>query len=533
MLLWHAHEWARSRSGGRRRAAACGFLAAATWLVAGCGEDTVAPGPSGPARTGPLEVFAIGMRPSAIQRATLVPGQPVPQLAVYSLTAFHQGGIGNTVFDWTVDPLLGELGPKATGLTIHDATVFLHATDNPPLGLHEIHVRAEAGNEEVVGTTRIAVVENIWMKHARVTGPVPAALVQSPFFAPTESGDEIIYVQSPSSGTQDLKRINAFAPLSGDFQLPRDVFVAPPDLVGGQVSVAAEGAADLSPPGLGRDEILFSSQMDPQYNQRCPDIANCRETPGFGLWVVKRPQVVSFLAHHLTEDSTFVDRGIVHWYAFNYRRPRWDPSATGSRARIAFLFDGDGRNNLWLAELVDKNNDAISDTLENFEQLTTGGASSFSWHPSGEYIYYTDNGRAIRKINLSTRAVMDLNISGIATSTDTVAVEGIGGIDIFRGSTTPTWITFQGTLREESTRDLYIYNEDDRELLRVLPFAFSTTHDLFPRWHPSRREIVYVSDYSVQAWTGSLTDPTPDPAERFGTRRTRFPSMWVVRLEDI
>jgi hypothetical protein len=85
-------------------------------------------------------------------------------------------------------------------------------------------------------------------------------------------------------------------------------------------------------------------------------------------------------------------------------------------------------------------------------------------------------------------------------------------------------------LVDEATRDLYVYNETERLLTRVVPFSFPTTHNLYPRWHPTQRRIAYVCDYTVQAWSSDrLTTPV---AERFGMLRTQFPSVWVVSLED-
>src|SRR6185295_7666489 len=116
---------------------------------------------------------------------------------------------------------------------------------------------------------------------------------------------------------------------------------------------AAKTQPDVSPPSLGRREMLFSSQMDPQYPQRCPGIS-CNNVPPFRLWVVRLADGQSvFGPRALTQDSTFIRFGSPVWYAFDYRMPRWDPKATNPAARIAFLstLAGNGALDLWTADL--------------------------------------------------------------------------------------------------------------------------------------------------------------------------------------
>ena len=518
-------------------------LALAALLGLGCGSDeVVAPddGGNGPSGERPLEVFSVTLRPAAIVRPSNAGPAPTPQLLDYYATAFYQGGAPVAQFNWLFDPVLGEIGPKHRDLSIHDPTVVLHANVEAPLGFYDIRAAASApGGEVDTAVTRVAVVENTWMKHARPFTPPPAeppaVFESSPLLVPgTSAIEEIYYIESPTGGTVNLRLIDADPPLNAAEQTPRPVFIPPPNLVSNQVNVAAEASPDLSPPSWGREELLFSSQMDPQYRQRCPNVSACGEVTPFRLWVVRRPGIVPNSPVSLTSDSTFLAPGDrVTWYRFNYLQPRWNPLASGNRAQVAFIsnLEGDGRNDLWLAEIVDKRAPAGSDTLENFVRLTTsGGVSSLSWHPDGQHIYYTASARLF-KLNVNAPGVSErIDLYGLTSSTDTLAVEGIGSVDVFKGSVSPLLIAFQANLKDEATRDLYVYNETEGILSRVLPFPFQTTHSLFPRWHPTQRRIAYVCDYTVQAWTGDLL-ATPT-AERFGMLRTRFPSVWVVSLED-
>lgn len=528
------------RSAGWRTRLGVG-VALAALLGLGCGsEEVVAPddGGNGPSGDRPLEVFSVALRPAAILRPSNAGPVPTPQLLDYYATAFYQGGAPVAQFNWLFDPALGEIGPKHRDLSIHDPTVVLHANVQAPLGFYDLVAAGSApGGEVDTAFARVAVVENTWMKHARPfpPGDAPAIFESSPLLVPGTGGiEEIYYIESPTGGTVNLRLIDADPPLNAAEQTPRPVFIPPPNLVSNQVNVAAEATPDLSPPSWGREELLFSSQMDPQYRQRCPNVASCGEVVPFRLWVVRRPSIVPNSPRSLTSDSTFIAPGDrVTWYRFNYLQPRWNPLASGNRAQVAFISNlgGDGRTDLWLAEIVDKNADARSDTLENFVRLTTaGGVTSLSWHPDGQHIYYTASARLFRLNVNAPGAAERIDLYGLTSSTDTLAVEGIANVDVFKGSASPLLIAFQANLTEETTRDLYVYNETDHVLSRVLPFPFMTSHSPFPRWHPTQRRIAYVCDYTVQAWT---TDRLAEPvAERFGMLRTQFPSVWVVSLED-
>jgi Tol biopolymer transport system component len=97
-------------------------------------------------------------------------------------------------------------------------------------------------------------------------------------------------------------------------------------------------------------------------------------------------------------------------------------------------------------------------------------------------------------------------------------------------------VAFQAARENQSS--IYVFNESDGTLTRVLPIAGSVDQPLQPRWHPRRKEIVYVCDYTVEAWSnssGSLSVPdqlNPLTPVVNGQRRTRYPSVWALRLEN-
>jgi hypothetical protein len=292
-----------------------------------------------------------------------------------------------------------------------------------------------------------------------------------------------------------------------------------------QVATAADGATDLCPVALGRDEILFSSQMDPHVGRRPGTVS---PTTPLSLWVVKRPDLLNdFVAKPLTFDSTFAGLGgRPQYYSRDYVQVRWDPSPTAPAevARIGFITDLDGVGaNVWLADLLDVDADTRSDTLVNYRPLTdVGGVSSFDWHTSGQTVYFTADGE-LAKVDVASGTVTPLPL----TQHDELLadIDFVTAFDDGSG----TLLAFQGSA--ENRTHLFVYEEATDTLVRVSPFPFGVTQDLFPRWHPDRKELIFVSDYSVAAWNQRDVPPVGNP-DFAGWRRTQFPSVWTLRLAD-
>lgn len=546
----------------RNRCCGLGALALAAAL-AGCGEDNLGPGDRQvPPDLGPFAALDIVLRPLSIQRPTIVSGYPTPAMAVYNLTAFYQGGRQTPSFTWIVPESLGQVEPKGPNLTVRDAAVLLRIRPDGrlPLGLFDFEARGTSGNEPSNVRRRLAVVENVWQKHRRATYGTqePADLILYPVFLAREgapaTADTIIYVEAASTSGITLRRIPAFRNLAVSPEVdPADAVIPPQVPLENNYLQRPRTMPDVAPDGSGRREILFASLMNSQYPM-WPDecgLTPCRNDVGTipcpdaapsNLWVVAKPMGLNaFQPRQLTFDSTrcLQNETRVRWIGYNFDSPRWDPSARGDTANIAFLSDlpivpgGARRRNVWLARLVNRNEDATSDsdTLVGYRPLTTfitgGGASNFAWHPDGTRILFLDAG-GFSWVDVNSGAVQALG------RPDSSLVD-IQSPSVFaRGS--ETLIAFQG--RTENLVNIYVWDEQTEMLTRLLPFSTAVTHNLFPRWHPTRKQIVYVSDYTVEAWAntaGSYPPPdrlNPRTPEEYGQRRTAFPSVWVVKLED-
>ena len=521
-----------------RHAVASLALCGLGFLGACGGESVVDPGNGnggGPINLGPLALFDIGLRPQAIQRASSLAGTtPNPVGAAYFLTAFFQGGKTDATFDWSVPAALGSLQPNTDQLSVNSATVTVVNDGRTPLGFYDVSVSGtSAGVTSAVGR-RFAVVETNWMKHRRtgISDPnkPPEDLVSFPIYAPRSDGtDQIFYVSWPNDDAVNIFGIEADRPLDASAQQPRNqIFRPPSSLDPNAASQAKDLAPDLSPDALGRNEILFSSEMDVHAAQRATTV---QPTTPFSLWVVRRHDALNdFTARVLTYDSTFASTGgLLKFYSFNFLTPRWDRSPTGpvQDARIGFRANMDPSGlNVWLADLRDINMDARSDTLVNYRRLTDrGSVNSFDWHPNGQFIYYTSGleKRSVIRIDVQSGAEEIINF----TFQDSL-IENVTSISVFDDGV--TLLAFEAL--SENRLHLYVYNESDQELTRLNRFAFPISHRLFPRWHPTRREIVFVSDYSIAAWIPGV-DPTPVGNPTFaGQRRTTLPSVWTVRLAD-
>lgn len=296
---------------------------------------------------------------------------------------------------------------------------------------------------------------------------------------------------------------------------------------------AAEDTPDVSPAGMGHDEILFSSQMDPDHPQRCPS-ANCTQKIPYRICIVRRPTgIVENQAVILTQDSTYSPGGgLSFWFGFDFLEPKWDPTATGYPARIAFrtaLANRDNRvQNIWLADLLDTNGDSFADQLGNYRQLTTfqSNVAGYTWHPDGQSLYVTGMGSNVLRVNVNSGAVEEV----LSFADPDSVLEAPRYITIFDRPGENMLMAFQATY--ESRNRLYVYDMDVEVVVHVSPFAFPNSMQLYPRWHPGKMWLTYVSNYSVNAWSNGFDPPPPSGAEMEYQSRTLYPSAWVLKLED-
>jgi hypothetical protein len=523
-----------------RRRVVSAFAAAALWATGfGCGED-----PGGgvvmPPPPTPFATTAVFLRPLAIDVPPAGGGRPVPALAVYNLTAFYRGGAATSAFDWTVPAAIGTVVPKTPQLGIRDATVLLQTrTDaTPPLGFFDITAAGVSGSDSSAITSRFAVVRNTWMRHARLgwVDPEPDDPVSSPVMltAPGRQAtqDSIFFVQQQAGNVVKIRRIPAFTAPTATEPIANDATLVPQMPEPNNFIAAPQLQPDLSPPGLGRREMLFASRMDSQYRERCPTVP-CRLGSPLNLWVVRTASgIVASFPRQVTFDSSRVEFGRLIWYAFDFQHPRWDPTATGPDARIAFLSNvASGRDlDLWTAVLRDRDGDGASDTLETFNRLTMqGSVAGFSWHPDGTRLCVARAGR-LEWIDAASGAP-----TPIVVPDNTLARFLSPSVYVGAGQPTPL-IAFQA--QTENQVNIYVLDEAVGRLARVLPYPVPVTHNLFPRWHPYRKAIVYVGDYTVAAWASSSPPnlPIPDVLNPNGTvvagmPRTKYPSPWILELE--
>lgn len=519
--------------------------------LVGCGSDTVAP-PSnggdggGPVESGPLGLFEVFLRPYVIQRGSSLAGTlPNPQQSNYALTVFYRGGQPGAQFDWAFDTALGEIIPKTLQLTENSASITIVNDGQTPLGFYDVTVQGRSGDETSSTQGRVAVVELNWMKHQRptITNPSdpPLDLSLNPTFVPDPGGDLIYFIGSPSKQSVNLWSIRANQRLDQSPQEPRrDLFIAPTTLSTAcqgtvdpnQGSHAEEREPDLAPETNGRGEILFASQMDSQFAER--QQARNNESFPYNIWVVKKPQALNqYCAKQLTFDASFDSLGGVYYRVWAHRQPRWDPSAMpGQDVRIAFISNrgpgGDASvahgTNLWLGDLRDNNSDGTSDELVNLRRVTTeGGVISFDWTSDGQSIYFLRAGKAfIYRLQVETQAVEPISLADIDSE-----LEDLRFISVFRGDS--NLLTFQGA--SEGRVFLYVYDLASQSLVRVTPYSFQMGKNLFPRWHPTRREIVFVNDYTVARWVPRDEHPITSPVVD-SMLRTLYPSVWTIRLEE-
>ena len=511
-------------------------------LAAGCGNDVVPPPPpctvdcGGSGGGGPFVATEVFLRPLSIQRP-IAGSLPTPEIAQYNLSAFYRGGAETARFDWTVPPAIGTVVAKAPTLTVRDATVMLKLPDagRVPLGFFEVTAAGSSGTETGTVRGRFAVVELSWMKHQRIgwNPPEPEDPVQSPTFMLTTSGaDSLLMVEAPTTNSTRIWRIPAFTSLAAATEpVAGGVVLFPDEPTPNNYGTAAQRTPDVAPAGLGRREVLFATAMDSQYDERCPTGSPCDNPVPSSLWVVAQPSGINeFRPRPLTFDSTFVEFGQVRWHAFDYLRPRWDPAATGADARIAFVSNlGTGAPNLWTAVLRDRDGDARSDTLLNYVRLTaSGNIGGFDWHPDGTRLCAATGG-VLSWINAANGTVTPIALPDTGVTRPASPA-------VFWRPGEHTLVAFEA--QSENLANLYLWDEDDNVLVRLLPFSVPVTHRMFPRWHRTRTWLVYVSDYTVMPWgsstpgAGSVPDLLNPANPNFdGMPRTRFPSPWVLRLE--
>jgi hypothetical protein len=261
-------------------------------------------------------------------------------LVEHYLTAFYEGGTQLATFDWTVPAAVGTVEPKAPSLSRNDATVILRLRPegNLPLGFFDIQAVGHNGTESGTVQRRFAVVTNTWMKHKRATfgGNEPDDLILWPSFQPGQSGDSLLYVENTS------RRRRAFAAF-------------PPSRTS---TVRSRSQAMSTCCRWSRSTTTTTRRRRP--SRRGAGSARAARNP---LRVADGPAVCAALSWHgdlrrgaavsnlggalagrastftpraLTQDSTFLRFGSLNWYSFDYLQPRWDPTATNPRARIAF-----------------------------------------------------------------------------------------------------------------------------------------------------------------------------------------------------
>jgi hypothetical protein len=532
----------RTRCAHRRTLVACA-AAAALAVALGCGDNPTGNGGGGggPPPPGPFGTTEIYLRPLSVALPPQGNGRPTPSLAVYNLTCFFEGGATAPTFDWTVPAAIGTVVPKTPQLGIHDATVHVQVRPDgqPPLGLFEISAAGHSGSENSNISARFAVVRNTWMKHQRRgwVEPEPPNPVSWPLFRPEDG--TIIYTVHQNSQDIRLKRIPAFSPLGGAEAAVDDVVLLPTLPEGNNFGVAEQSASDLSP--FTPREILLSTRMDMQYPQRCPTgPAGCTSPAPLNLWVGAAPEGIRIeTPRQLTFDSTFVDISRIRWYAFDYDLPRWSPTAIDGEALIAFISTNNPNRDrdIWTAVLRDTTPpgamppDPTSDAVFDYRALTSGGGIvAFAWHPDGSRLCVA-RASGLQWVDIVTGAPTPIQMPPNS-------LERFLSPSVYVGPGQPTpLIAFQAEV--ENQANIYLLDEAAQTLTKLLPFPVPVTHDLFPRWHPTRKAIVYSGDYTVETWAQTTPPgnrPIPDQLnpngpEFEGMRRTRYPSPWVVELE--
>jgi hypothetical protein len=523
-------------------------LLLATLLAAGCGDDPVSntpgPGPGGSTDLGPFSLNDIFLRPYSIQVPSHAQGIPTPSLVEHYLSGFYSGGTDLATFDWTVPATHGTVEPKTTNLDRHAATVVLRLRSDvqPPLGLFYITTHARAGTDSSTITRRFAVIENTWVKQQRLgfIGDEPEDLTSWPAILTHASGvatdDSLFYVVTGGPTTTRIRRMAFTENLGSAEQVPGDCLLPPEFPEVNNYDVAPKTMPDVAPVGLGRREMIFSSRMDPDFQERCPTPTTCTNKPGLRLWVATLPAgEARFRPRVLTADSTYLRFGRPVWYGFDFEQPRWCPTASGPRARIAFLSNlaGNSVRELWVADLVDANGDNRSDSLDARRDLTPGRAvSSYDWHPDGTRLCVAGSG-GLAWVDAGSGAIAPIPIPD-----NTLAKLAFPAVFWRPGE--HTLIVFQA--ETENLRNLYLLDVEANTLTRLLPYAVPVTHNLFPRWHPTRKQLIYVSDYTVMAWANTTPTPTgpdsrspdrlnPNNSELYGMPRTFYPSLWMLKLE--
>lgn len=510
-------------------------------LGAGCDEDPVAPGDNGvdPVQDlGPFRLLDVFLRPYSIQRPSAAGGLPTPAMVEHYLSGFYSGGSQLAVFDWDLPAAIGTIEPKTPNLSRNDATVVvrLRPDGNTPLGLFWVETLGRSGADSASMRQRFAVIENTWVKHRRTgfSGDEPEDLISWPTFLTHATGpataDSILFVQSTSGSTVRIRRMGATLALSGSEQTPDESMLLPlqPDI--NNYSSAPKLMPDVAPLALGRREMLFTSSMDPQWPARCGGASSCSNQPGMRMWVVPVPTNTTFFPTVLTRDSTYTVFGRTVWYAFDFEQPKYNPMATAPAAQIAFISDlgGSGRKELWLGDLLDMNGDHRSDSLTNYRNLAPGfGVSAFDWHPDGTRLCAT-----------GSRGLVWIDAGSGAVSTITLPDSNLTKVSypsVFWRQGENTLIAFQA--EAENLRNLYVYDVEANTVTRLLPYSVPVTHNLFPNWHPSRKRLAYVSDYTVMPWAESAPGTSladrlnPNNPELYGMPRTYYPSVWVLSLE--
>jgi hypothetical protein len=124
---------------------------------------------------------------------------------------------------------------------------------------------------------------------------------------------------------------------------------------------------------------------------------------------------------------------------------------------------------------------------------------------------------------VNSQAVEEISLASIDAE-----LEDFRFLSVFRGD--PNLLSFQAA--SEGRGFLYVYDLGRETLTRITPYEFTMGKNLFPRWHPTRREIVFICDYTVARWLPSGDPPPITNPVVGGMRRTQYPSVWTIRFEE-